>query len=1144
MARSVYNFYKYKIRNELNYITIKRFTYGLMSASILTVGAMLPALANEPINIPLQFIWNADYQNISRLGIWASMNGGEAQRYMFDTGSDMLQTQINRPIDGVIPKGEQKFYGYGDGTYGYIFQTVEYSDMHYFSPGDIQKPAASLGGGYQAGHIIDNVYTLDSVYAKGKRLTDAPVLIRDGKEYYADLEFREKVAANLPADEGGLFSGTYGSGDFLMKSSGDSSLLGGRTLSGYIIAANSSQIDGNATTPGCAPCVVLNLDASLRSQFTTLIPWGDIDLSDYQDPLPGSGANGSVQYKGVYTFEFVVPGQDTPIKWTGPVMMDTGVADSVLLENADLIQQLKDSGIVFDDGGNASIQNMTVTADGGETVALGQSTLSYMPGRTTQGLIIGLPFFLQRSVMYDLESKQSGYSQYFVTAENFTTDPAQTDAVYLGPVTSATGNNGFLGAAGIISGSGALYLEPHTAVRLSGNNTYTGATYISENAYLILAGPGRIEQSESVTNNGTFDISERGNAVAGWGVDDSENNTSIRSLSGTGTVFLGNRTLFLTDANGNFAGSIHDGNSQGVSQGGMLTVERGAQWLTGQNTYSGVTSVMPEATLLLGATGSLNGDVSVNGALFNHGTIHGGVTSYDGASIGGSGSFGWIDVGEGSYIIPSPDNGAENSGATLSVAGDLTQRSGSFYRMNILADGTSDHVSVGGTATIEDDASLLIGKRGSGFIKLGTHYTVLKAANGISGAYANVDDTIEQASPFLTYNLYNDPNSISIEIERSDVAFADIASSKNAKAVARAAEQIAQTNPVYGNIVGLNAQQAQTAFNLLSGEVHSAAGSALFEGANVLQDITGERIRSAFSEQKTASLPLMAYGPTGQVEAGNDVGKYAVWGRAFHSRGHFNGDGNSARLGNSATGFVAGIDTAISDWRVGALAGYGQKSFDIAERNSSGKSRNFNVGLYAGSQVGDVGLRAGTAYTWHDLETKRHVAFAGLSESLVANYSGGTFQAFGEIGYRLEMQRASFEPYANLAYVHLRTGGFTETGGSSALSAEAKNSSAGIATLGIRGNTDFDMQGTKLTVNGGLAWRHVAGNFDSESRMAFSNGSTFGVEGAVIARNAALLEAGMDIEISRSAKFGVFYNGQLSESAQQHSGNARFSVRF
>lgn len=1122
----------------------KSVKVALLSVSFLSTGAMLPALANEPVNIPLQFMWNADSSYISRLGIWASLNGGEAQRYMFDTGSDMLQTQINRPVDGVVPVGERKLYGYGDGTYGYVFQKVQYANMSYFDQSDTQNAVVTLGGGYEAGHIIDNVYTLDSVYAKGKRLTDTPVFSENGKDYYADLEFREKVEANLPADEGGLFSGTYGSGDFLMNGSGDSSLLGGRTTSGYIMAANSSHQQGVASTPGCAPCVILNLDASLRSQFTTLIPWGDIDLTGYHDPLPGSGANGSVQYKGVYTFEFTVPGQEEPIKWTGPVMLDTGVASTVLLENTALIQQLKDSGVVFDDNGQANIQNLIVTAEGGEAVNIGESSLNYMAGRTTQGLIIGLPFFLQRSVMYDLEGKQSGYSQYFVTAENFTTDPTQTNAIYLGPITQTTGNAGFLGVAGSISGAGALYLEPHTSVRLSGNNTYTGLTYISKDAVLSLAGPGRIEQSADVAAHGTFDISQRGNALAGWGVDDSENDASIRSLSGTGTVSLGNRTLYITNAFGNFTGEIHDLDSQDVSQGGSLTIAGGTQWLTGKNTYSGMTSVMSDATLILGSTGSIDSDAAISGALYNHGNVYGAVTATDGALIGGSGVFALVDVEAGAQIAPSPDNGAEHTGATLSVSGDFTQRSGSLYRMNILGDGTSDHIAVGGGATIEDNASLLIGKRGAGFVKLGTHYTVLTAANGITGAYASVDDTIEQDAPFLTYSLYNNPNSISIEIERSNVAFADVVSSQNAKSVARAADRLAQTNQVYGNIVGLNALQAQTAFNLLSGEVHAATGNALFEGATVLQDMAGERIRTAFGGARPAALPVMAYGPTGPVEAGSQAEKYAVWGRAFHNRGHMDGNGNSARLGNSATGFVAGIDTALSDWRIGALAGYSQTSFDVAERSSSGKSRNLNVGVYAGTQMGAVGLRAGAAYTWHDIETKRHVAFANLSETLAAGYHAGTFQAFGEIGYRFEMQRVALEPYVNLAYVHLRTDGFREAGGASALSVEAKNNNAGLATLGVRASTDFDLQGTKLSVNGGVAWRHVAGSFGSDTRMAFANGSGFAVEGVAIARNAALLEAGLDIEISRSAKFGLSYNGQLSERAQQHSGNARFSIRF
>jgi outer membrane autotransporter protein len=66
-----------------------------------------------------------------------------------------------------------------------------------------------------------------------------------------------------------------------------------------------------------------------------------------------------------------------------------------------------------------------------------------------------------------------------------------------------------------------------------------------------------------------------------------------------------------------------------------------------------------------------------------------------------------------------------------------------------------------------------------------------------------------------------------------------------------------------------------------------------------------------------------------------------------------------------------GADTPISDWRIGALAGYGRSGFDVNTRNSSGSSDDYYFGVYGGTQWGALGFRTGATYTWHDLDSNR-----------------------------------------------------------------------------------------------------------------------------------------------------------------------------
>lgn len=88
----------------------------------------------------------------------------------------------------------------------------------------------------------------------------------------------------------------------------------------------------------------------------------------------------------------------------------------------------------------------------------------------------------------------------------------------------------------------------------------------------------------------------------------------------------------------------------------------------------------------------------------------------------------------------------------------------------------------------------------------------------------------------------------------------------------------------------------------------------------------------------------------------------------------------------------------------------------------------------SGTQLDAIGLRFGVGHSWHDVKTDRSVAFGGFADKLSASYDASTTYAFGEVGYAMVMDRVTFEPFANVAFVHLDTDGFTESGGPELLS--------------------------------------------------------------------------------------------------------------
>jgi hypothetical protein len=126
-------------------------------------------------------------------------------------------------------------------------------------------------------------------------------------------------------------------------------------------------------------------------------------------------------------------------------------------------------------------------------------------------------------------------------------------------------------------------------LNLTANNTFTSEVTISSGT-IALTGIGAIAGS-SVTDNGTFDIS---GTSAG---------ASIASLSGGGTLALGNQTLALTQANGNFSGAI--------TGSGVLDIVSGYETLSGVNNFGTLANA---GHLSLTGTGSSlsNYDVLIN----------------------------------------------------------------------------------------------------------------------------------------------------------------------------------------------------------------------------------------------------------------------------------------------------------------------------------------------------------------------------------------------------------------------------------------------------------------------------------------------------------------------------------------------------
>jgi fibronectin-binding autotransporter adhesin len=153
---------------------------------------------------------------------------------------------------------------------------------------------------------------------------------------------------------------------------------------------------------------------------------------------------------------------------------------------------------------------------------------------------------------------------------------------------------------------------------------------------------------------------------------------------------------------------------------------------------------------------------------------------------------------------------------------------------------------------------------------------------------------------------------------------------------------------------------------------------------------------------------------------------------------------------------------------------------------------------------------------------------------------------FGEIGYGMSFGDIAVEPFAGLAWVYLNTESFNETGGLGALGASSTENDVNYSTLGARWASTYLMpNGMIFLPRASLAWQHAFGTVTPSALLTFQNtGVPFGILGAPIARDAALVEAGGDLQLGPQTKVGIAYFGQLASNARDHSVKANFSWRF
>ncbi|HGM5808661.1 TPA: autotransporter domain-containing protein [Serratia marcescens] len=710
--------------------------------------------------------------------------------------------------------------------------------------------------------------------------------------------------------------------------------------------------------------------------------------------------------------------------------------------------------------------------------------------------------------------------------------------------------DGELGLSGRVSGRGDLLKSGAGTLRLDNVSNDYGNTLVQEGTLIGNAGSisGNVANAATLVFDQASDASFAGNIGAlgetkgqmvkqgagslnlggisalDWTIRAGDLTTAAERFRGNADIASGASLTFDQSGGGSYAGSL-SGTGLFVKNGG------GTLWMDEDSAgFRGLTQVNDGRLAL---DGKLGGSMLVQS---------GGVLSGTGTLGSGAGST--LTIADRGVLSP----GGEFS--TLKVDGDLIFQQGSRFEVAVDPAGKEANlVQVTGNADLEGGTVAHIGA--NGHYQLRSSHTILAADGRLSGAFDDVTSDFAFLMPELSYDY--DAGTVDLRLARNHREFASAAFTRNQIATANAIESIGlwAGHAVYDAIAQLpdDVPLIREGFDQLSGEIHASMKNALIDESRFVRDAATARLRAASGDAAASVATVMSYEGGQPQQVSPTIDGLAVWGQSFGSWGKTDSDGNAASLKRSTGGALFGVDApAFDSWRFGVMTGYSRTRADMGKRASSGNSDNYHLGAYGGGSwklaENTLSLRTGITHSWHDIETRRSVSLPGFNDSLTGDYRAGTFQAFGDLGYLIDLAPLSFEPFVNLAHTRLRTQGFGEKGGTAALHGKAQNTNATFATLGLRSSAQLETAVGTATLNGTLGWRHAMGDTTPLSTHAFSAGDAFTVAGAPVAKDALQLEAGVKMAITPSASVGVSYDGQVSGSAQQHGVKAGFSFSF
>lgn len=577
-----------------------------------------------------------------------------------------------------------------------------------------------------------------------------------------------------------------------------------------------------------------------------------------------------------------------------------------------------------------------------------------------------------------------------------------------------------------------------------------------------------------------------------------------------------------------------------VGAGGLVKRGAGALVLTGNSSYAGATRVEGG---FLSVIGSIASPTSIGsfGVLAGTGVING--------SVDNAGAV-WA--------------GDEHAVGMLTINGNYMQQPGGVLVQQIDGDRGVNHLAVTGTASLAGLVAF------SGENKLLPRYLsapVLRAGQGIAGRFDGVEGPAgDGTAAFVEASLRYEPNVAYLDIRTLPFDTPGVCVSANQCAVAAGLERgLAGADTDLLGVAGVlqsagSRSGAQRAFAALSGEVSANLGTLALGGFAPFAGMIEQRLaalRSGQAEPGGGGV-AMAYASAAPGEPltamlktlppGSSASEGGTWLRGYGLFGRLGGDVNAGGGDYRGGGVIGGVDRQLAPSFLGG-ASFGYSNLDADFRNFDGKGsvKAYEGALYGSYADGPLRFDGIMSYARLNFDSERSIAFGSVARRARATYEGDRFSAALEAGYRIDLGWSTIEPLAGLRYTYLSQDGFTEVGaGSIGLATRSQSAQSLLGSLGLRFAKSFDIDAGRLAVEARGRWQHEFGDGDMVLDASFTGApaASFAVQGARIARDSAVLGAGLSLRLDRRFTLFADYDLRLNRDLTAHAATAGLRVTW